>query len=77
MHVPVYRSDWDKRAWEDLLAKGSPSVLLSDDPDFTQGVVVQPINNLPAWMSAPMGANAWGGMYAMATAPVAMGQGRV
>jgi hypothetical protein len=41
---------WDRQAWQDLVVN-SPSVLTSDNVQFTAGVNVQPVMNLPVFMT--------------------------
>jgi hypothetical protein len=45
-------SDWDKKSWADL--QSDPHVVLSDKKKFTSGVPIQPLVNLPIYMTQPM-----------------------
>ena len=47
---------WDKSSWNDLLKY--PSVLLSDHTEFTGGIFVQPVTNLPGYMSQGVASDA-------------------
>jgi hypothetical protein len=44
-------SKWDKRSWHDT--QQLPHVVLSDKIEFTRGVPIQPIMDLPAYMLQP------------------------
>jgi hypothetical protein len=46
-------SDYEKKSWHKLLSERS-AVLLSDNPDFTEGTIIQPLQNMQPWMIQPL-----------------------
>jgi hypothetical protein len=44
-------SDWDKKSWADL--QRTPHVVLSDKREFTEGVPIHPLVDLPVYMTQP------------------------
>merc|ERR1712183_403900 len=48
-------SDFEQRSWHSMLKDG-PVVLISDKEEFTEGIDVQPIMQLPVYMVQPLSA---------------------
>jgi len=46
-------SDFEKKSWHSMLKDG-PVVLVSDKEEFTEGIDVQPIMQLPVYMTQPL-----------------------